>query len=356
MPAPIPFTLPEGDRRRRAHGAQSSALDTITSELDRTVSGGMSALKHAAGVVAEPLIPFAQALGTGISVPSLEDLTPDWIKDQQQKASALAQQVTSGITVPSLEGPDARLDAPHAADGALSARNGQQGRVWHPWPDGQPARGGTSATVDAPAAERGRADGGRGQAAGTGAPTVARPGAGLDPASIRALPGGAIDTRQGGDAVLRQLAPSFLAVERGGGRRPATSARWCWPRTAAGSLRSQRTRTTGSRSRTSLDGSTRRARGTGGRFARYESPQASLADFVDLISTAPRYQEAWALRNAPPEQFFGALAKAGYIVPEPRVPRRHWLQNTAQGAARFDRAAARVQLSRGSAMVAPDRG
>jgi cell wall-associated NlpC family hydrolase len=184
---------------------------------------------------------------------------------------------------------------------------------------------------------------------------VARPGAGLDPASIRACLAGP-STRQGGDAVLRQLAPSFLAVERGGG----PSARNLGALVLAENGGGQSPLSANENNWFSISHVPGRQHqagpGTGGRFARYESPQASLADFVDLISTAPRYQEAWALRNAPPEQFFGALAKAGYIVPEPGFPVDTWLQNTAQGAARFDRAAAGVQPAAAAPQGPPTAG
>lgn len=44
----------------------------------------------------------------------------------------------------------------------------------------------------------------------------------------------------------------------------------------------------------------------------YKNPMDSLQDFVELISTSPRYAEAWAVRHDP-ARFHEELAKAGYI-------------------------------------------
>jgi flagellum-specific peptidoglycan hydrolase FlgJ len=74
--------------------------------------------------------------------------------------------------------------------------------------------------------------------------------------------------------------------------------------------------------------------GQGGRFAHYNSPQDSLNDFVDLISTNPRYAEAWANRGDP-QKFFQGLVKGGYIVPEPGFPVETWLQNLDTGRQHF---------------------
>lgn len=78
--------------------------------------------------------------------------------------------------------------------------------------------------------------------------------------------------------------------------------------------------------------------GSGGRFAHYNTPQDSLDDFVDLVSTNPRYAEAWANRGDP-DKFFAGLVKGGYIVPEPNFPVETWMKNLSAGRDEFNRAA-----------------
>lgn len=87
--------------------------------------------------------------------------------------------------------------------------------------------------------------------------------------------------------------------------------------------------------------------GGGGRFARYNTPQDSLNDFVDLISRDQRYANAWAARGNP-DQFFRELVKAGYIVEEPGFPVARWLENLHGGREEFNR------LSRASYGAAGD--
>lgn len=78
--------------------------------------------------------------------------------------------------------------------------------------------------------------------------------------------------------------------------------------------------------------------GSGGRFARYDTPQDSLDDFVDLVSTSPRYAEAWANRGDP-DKFFEGLVKGGYIVPEPGFPVETWMRNLKAGRDTFNQVA-----------------
>lgn len=75
--------------------------------------------------------------------------------------------------------------------------------------------------------------------------------------------------------------------------------------------------------------------GLPGRFGRYKTPQASLDHFIDLVSTSPRYAEAWANR-ADPQKFFEGLVKGGYIVPEPGFPVDTWLQNLDAGRQHYN--------------------
>jgi murein DD-endopeptidase MepM/ murein hydrolase activator NlpD len=62
----------------------------------------------------------------------------------------------------------------------------------------------------------------------------------------------------------------------------------------------------------------------GSRWAGYDSPAAAFDAFNTLISTAPRYAQAWADR-ANPQQFIDDLRKAGYVVDEPGFPAQGWV-------------------------------
>lgn len=66
--------------------------------------------------------------------------------------------------------------------------------------------------------------------------------------------------------------------------------------------------------------------GSGGRFGKYANPADSLAHFIDLVSTSPRYRDAWENRQDP-EKFFQGLIDGHYIVPEPGYPVEIWLRN-----------------------------
>lgn len=107
MPRPVPFSLPteivDAARKQR----ESQAMSTITQNIDATLSAGFSSLQGVAQQAAEPLAHFAQSVAAGgISVPTLEDLTPDWMKREQQRAQQAVQGITSGtlgVQVPSLD-------------------------------------------------------------------------------------------------------------------------------------------------------------------------------------------------------------------------------------------------------------
>lgn len=167
---------------------------------------------------------------------------------------------------------------------------------------------------------------------------LAASGRASEPREILGLPRPQIDVGRGRDDVLRAWAPTLKAVEAGGGPSARNLAAIILAENGAGqsplSAKDNNWFSISAVGRPFQAGA-----GTGGRFARYESPNHSLADFVDLIKNSDRYKEAWALRNAPPEQFMGALARAGYIAPEPGFPIETWLRNTALGAQTFDRAA-----------------
>ena len=62
----------------------------------------------------------------------------------------------------------------------------------------------------------------------------------------------------------------------------------------------------------------------GSRWAGYDTPQASFDAFNNLISTAPRYAQAWADR-ANPSKFVDDLRNAGYVVDEPGFPAQGWV-------------------------------
>ena len=62
----------------------------------------------------------------------------------------------------------------------------------------------------------------------------------------------------------------------------------------------------------------------GSRWAGYDSPQAAFDAFNNLISSAPRYAQAWADR-ANPGQFINDLRNAGYVVDEPGFPAQGWV-------------------------------
>ena len=158
-----------------------------------------------------------------------------------------------------------------------------------------------------------------------------------NPTEILNLPQPQVDVRQGRDAVLRAFAPAFKAIETGGGPSARNLAAIVLAENGAGQAGRLAPENNNWFSISAVGRPLQAGAGVGGRFANYTSPLHSVADFVDLIKNSPRYREAWALRNAPPEQFMGALAKAGYIVPEPGFPVETWLRNTARGAETFDR-------------------
>jgi murein DD-endopeptidase MepM/ murein hydrolase activator NlpD len=62
----------------------------------------------------------------------------------------------------------------------------------------------------------------------------------------------------------------------------------------------------------------------GSRWASYKSPQESFNAFVNLISSAPRYAQAWADR-ADPGKFVDDLRNAGYVADEPGFPAQGWV-------------------------------
>jgi flagellum-specific peptidoglycan hydrolase FlgJ len=62
----------------------------------------------------------------------------------------------------------------------------------------------------------------------------------------------------------------------------------------------------------------------GSRWAGYASPQESFDSFNQLISTAPRYAQAWADRGDP-VKFVQDLRQAGYVVDEPGFPAQGWV-------------------------------
>jgi murein DD-endopeptidase MepM/ murein hydrolase activator NlpD len=64
--------------------------------------------------------------------------------------------------------------------------------------------------------------------------------------------------------------------------------------------------------------------GRASRWATYDSPEQSFEAFVDLISTAPRYRQAWAVRNDP-DRFVDELRRAGYVADEPGFPAQGWV-------------------------------
>src|SRR5215471_18061285 len=62
----------------------------------------------------------------------------------------------------------------------------------------------------------------------------------------------------------------------------------------------------------------------GSRWAGYDSPAAAFQAFNDLVSSAPRYAQAWADRHNP-GQFINDLRNAGYVVDEPGYPAQGWV-------------------------------
>jgi hypothetical protein len=64
--------------------------------------------------------------------------------------------------------------------------------------------------------------------------------------------------------------------------------------------------------------------GGASRWASYDSPEQSFQSFVDLISSAPRYKQAWADRGDP-AKFVDDLRNAGYVVDEPGYPAQGWV-------------------------------
>jgi tape measure domain-containing protein len=73
----------------------------------------------------------------------------------------------------------------------------------------------------------------------------------------------------------------------------------------------------------------------GGRFASYATPQASLDDFLSLITESPSYANAYA-NKGDVDKFINALVEAHYIVPEAGFPVDTWIRNVKSGAANFD--------------------
>ena len=65
---------------------------------------------------------------------------------------------------------------------------------------------------------------------------------------------------------------------------------------------------------------------SGGRWAGYDSPGAAFDAFNKLVSTSPRYAQAWANR-ADPAKFIDGLRQAGYVVDEPGFPAQGWVNN-----------------------------
>jgi len=62
----------------------------------------------------------------------------------------------------------------------------------------------------------------------------------------------------------------------------------------------------------------------GSRWATYSSPKDAFDAFVNLISSAPRYAQAWADR-ADPAKFVDDLRNAGYVADEPGFPAQGWV-------------------------------
>lgn len=183
-----------------------------------------------------------------------------------------------------------------------------------------------------------------GQTAGVRGPSASAPAVGEDPASILGLSSPSIDVSQGRDAVLQSWAPALRSIEAGGGPSARNLAAVILAENGAGQAGQLAPVNNNWFSISHVpERQFQAGAGVGGRFANYASPLHSAADFVDLISKSPRYADAWALRNAPTEQFMGALAKAGYIVPEPGFPVEDWLRNTSAGAETFDKVAGSVE-------------
>jgi len=65
-------------------------------------------------------------------------------------------------------------------------------------------------------------------------------------------------------------------------------------------------------------------RSNGSRWAGYASPEESFSAFDRLVSTAPRYKQAWADR-ADPSKFINGLRTAGYVADEPGYPAQGWV-------------------------------
>jgi tape measure domain-containing protein len=171
----------------------------------------------------------------------------------------------------------------------------------------------------------------------------------IDPKKIAQMPL-SIDPRSGRDAVLQQWAPVLKAIEQSGGPLARNIAAIILAENGGGNSDLVRN----SKNWFSISASAeRRAMGLqsgvdqGGRFASYDSDAQALADFIDLISTLPRYTDAWAARLQSTEQFISGLIphgnnKGGYIVPEPGYPVEDWVRNTSSGARTFDEVAGSI--------------
>lgn len=73
------------------------------------------------------------------------------------------------------------------------------------------------------------------------------------------------------------------------------------------------------------------------RFGTYKNPVDSINHFLTLVSTTPRYKEAWDNR-ADPEKFVAGLMKGQYIVDEARHPAAKWQQEMADYREQYRRA------------------
>lgn len=93
MPMSLPGSLVDEARRER----EDSALSSITSEIDGLIRGGMGGLETLAKGAADTVAPFAQMLsGGGIEIPTLDDLTPDVLKQQYAPKPPPQQPIMGG--------------------------------------------------------------------------------------------------------------------------------------------------------------------------------------------------------------------------------------------------------------------
>lgn len=103
-----PFSLPEELVEQAQRERSDRWLGEVAGDLDRQVQQAFGGLKEIARATVEPLAPIVQALqGGGLRVPTLEDLTPEWMRPSQAPettgaASEPGARLAQGVWVPNL--------------------------------------------------------------------------------------------------------------------------------------------------------------------------------------------------------------------------------------------------------------